>query len=228
VIVTTCSDFIVRSFFARRVWVLSRSNWILTSGAAICALVTFITGIGFAAKSFTFASTLQFSNIAWVLYLSLGSGVVADIWVAVSLCWYLNKSRTGFKATDSKINVLMAYGINTGLLTSVCAAGCFVAYATMPHNYVFIGFYFVLSKLYFNSLLATLNARDKLRGDQGRDPDSYQMPHLLSSTSGRQTSTFATSYAEKQPTRPVTISVETVTDTDYKEGSTKTRDFLPI
>jgi len=230
VIVTTVSDFVVRSFFARRVWILSRQNWLLASGAAICAFVTFVTGIGFAAKSFTFSSTLQFADIAWVLYLSLGSGVVADVWVAASLCWYLNKSRTGFKATDSTINVLMAYIINTGLLTSVCAAGCFVTYAAMPRNYVFIGFYFILSKLYFNSLLATLNARDKIRGGGStKNPDSYQMPHLLNSSNGRTGSSFATSFPEKSD-RPLTINVETVTDMHYHSdgATTKAGHVLPM
>ncbi|KAI0090670.1 hypothetical protein BDY19DRAFT_992098 [Irpex rosettiformis] len=38
-------------------------------------------------------------------------------------------------------------------------------YATMPANFVFIAFYFVLPKLFLNSLLATLNARQKLRSN---------------------------------------------------------------
>ncbi|KAH8110200.1 hypothetical protein DFH11DRAFT_1622820 [Phellopilus nigrolimitatus] len=185
VAVTTVSDFIVRSYYTRRVWMLSKKNWFLTLGCATFTFVTFVSGMGFCIKIFSYTSTLQFTQISWVLYTSLGSGVAADLWVAISLCYFLMKNRTGFKSTDTKISILMVYIINTGLLTSMCAVCCFVSFAVMPHNYIFIGFYFSLSKLYFNSLLATLNARDKLRDSLDKQShhmgaSAYQMPRFVS------------------------------------------------
>ncbi|KAJ3513672.1 hypothetical protein NLJ89_g2816 [Agrocybe chaxingu] len=52
-----------------------------------------------------------------MLYLSLSSAVAADSTVALSLCLLLFASRTGIKRTDSLLTLLIAFSINTGLLT---------------------------------------------------------------------------------------------------------------
>ena len=49
----------------------------------------------------------------YLLYTSLGSGVVADAFIAVSMCVLLSQSRTGVRNTDSVIDTLMMYTINT-------------------------------------------------------------------------------------------------------------------
>ncbi|PIL29372.1 hypothetical protein GSI_09423 [Ganoderma sinense ZZ0214-1] len=90
------------------------------------------------------------------MYVGLGLLVVTDIYNALVLCYFLYKARTGFNTrTDSVINVLLLYTVNTGLITSVFALACFITYAAMPTNYVFLTLYFPLSKLYFNALLAS-------------------------------------------------------------------------
>ncbi|KAF8968561.1 hypothetical protein BDZ97DRAFT_1799051 [Flammula alnicola] len=102
------------------------------------------------------------------LYVSFGAGVVADSLVAISLCVLLFKSRTGLQRTDSILTILMAFSINTGLLTSICALACLITYAIWPQRFIFMGIYFALSKLYVNSLLASLNARGTLRSKDER------------------------------------------------------------
>jgi len=57
----------------------------------------------------------------------------------------------------------MLYTINTGLLTEICTISLLVLYAVIKHNFVFIGLYFIVGKMYLNALLANLNARSKLR-----------------------------------------------------------------
>ncbi|KAF8239353.1 hypothetical protein L208DRAFT_1386229 [Tricholoma matsutake] len=59
----------------------------------------------------------------------------------------------------------MIYFINTGLLTILCAAACLITYVTWPLGLVAAAIYYSLSKLYFNSLLGMLNARDSLRNN---------------------------------------------------------------
>ncbi|KAF8871755.1 hypothetical protein BD779DRAFT_1575138, partial [Infundibulicybe gibba] len=44
----------------------------------------------------------------------------------------------------------------------LCSLACFTTYTIWPQEFTFIGIYFVLSKLYLNSLLATLNSRESL------------------------------------------------------------------
>ncbi|EDR04015.1 uncharacterized protein LACBIDRAFT_306379 [Laccaria bicolor S238N-H82] len=125
---------------------------------SVCAFV-------YASKSFKIANYVRIDQISYLLYCSLGGSVAADAPVAGSLCALLFGNRTGFKRTDSLVTSLMAFTINTGLLTSICAIACFVTYALWPQRLIFMGVYFALSK-YINSLLASLNARGLLR-DKG-------------------------------------------------------------
>ncbi|KAF8233692.1 hypothetical protein L208DRAFT_1360199 [Tricholoma matsutake] len=97
-----------------------------------------------------------------MLCISLAGDVIADILIALSLCISLEWSRTGWKKTDSVINTLMIYSINTGLLTSICATGCLVSYVIQPLGLITIAIYYLLGKLSFNGLLGMLNARDSL------------------------------------------------------------------
>ncbi|KAL5520986.1 hypothetical protein ACEPAG_8908 [Sanghuangporus baumii] len=239
VLVTTLGDFIVRLFYAWRVWVVSHRNRFLTLGVLVFAFVTL--GLGFGIKIFSYDSMLQFTNISWVLYTSLGSAVVADVWVAASLCFFLARNRTGFKSTDSVVNSLILYVINTGLFTSFCAVACFVSFAVMPHNYIFIAFYFCLPKLYFNALLAMLNARERLRdglSNGGSGESSFRMSHIISTginlpvTSKSTTASFGTiGYVPPSPSLPIVdsefnlpdkgnqtlpLAVRVRTDSDYR------------
>ncbi|KAF4571084.1 hypothetical protein EYR36_001646 [Pleurotus pulmonarius] len=69
-------------------------------------------------RGFDLGSFLAFQSISWMMYTALSSGVAADVVIAVSLVTVLLRSRTGFKRTDSLVNTLMLYTINTGLFTT--------------------------------------------------------------------------------------------------------------
>ncbi|PPQ99279.1 hypothetical protein CVT24_009279 [Panaeolus cyanescens] len=49
------------------------------------------------------------------------------------------------------------------LRNGICAVACLVTYAIWPQRFIFMGLYFALSKLYVNSLLASLNTRGSFR-----------------------------------------------------------------
>lgn len=108
----------------------------------------------------TFAYLFQSS---WLMYASLSGAVASDLIIALSLVYHLKQNRSGFNHTDSLVSTLVAYTINTSLLTSMCAIACLVTFSVWPNDFIFIGIYFMLGKLYFNALLASLNARDALR-----------------------------------------------------------------
>ncbi|KAF8645854.1 hypothetical protein AX16_007512 [Volvariella volvacea WC 439] len=164
VYITCISDFIVRSVFTRRIWVLSGRRYFLPMVIMLITCFVFATGVGFATRGFqdiTFARLTAHSE--WMLYSALGAGVVADVLIAGSLCILLYKNHTGFQRADSLVNILIIYSINTGLLTTICAAGCFITFAIWPYEFIFMGIYFSLGKLYLNSLLGLLNSREALR-----------------------------------------------------------------
>ncbi|KAF9463872.1 hypothetical protein BDZ94DRAFT_575659 [Collybia nuda] len=184
VYVTIISDGIIRAIFGRRVWLITERNKFIAAAIFLTSAFTCVSGIIFATRVFAVGSFANFSQISYLLYMALGGGVVADILIAGSLCISLSRTRTGFKQTDSIVVVLMMYTINTSLLTTVCSAACFITYAIWPREFTFIGIYFSLSKriyssllsrqnnsllttfpaVFLNSLLATLNSRDSLKG----------------------------------------------------------------
>ncbi|KAJ3762214.1 hypothetical protein EV360DRAFT_67230 [Lentinula raphanica] len=58
--------------------------------------------------------------------LRLGSASLCDTGIAVSLCYFLQKKRTGYKRTDEIIDHLMLFSINSGLITSVASISCLI------------------------------------------------------------------------------------------------------
>ncbi|KAF9062694.1 hypothetical protein BDP27DRAFT_1451609 [Rhodocollybia butyracea] len=84
-----------------------------------------------------------------------------DILIAGILSFLLQKSKTG---SDSMLNTLTLYAVNTGMLTSLCAVASLIVAA--PNTFIYIAFFFCMGRLYTNSLLATLNARKSIR-DRG-------------------------------------------------------------
>ncbi|KIM81830.1 hypothetical protein PILCRDRAFT_491534 [Piloderma croceum F 1598] len=84
--------------------------------------------------------------------------------ILVSMCHYLHKSRTGFKGTNTMINLLITYAIKTCLVTTVFSVICLVTFITLPDSLIYQPCYFIGSKLHASSLLSILNARKSIRG----------------------------------------------------------------
>lgn len=167
-------DAVVRAVFGRRVWILTKGNRILVGAIALTSTFAFVTAFVYASLAFSEKSFSNMFKTSFLLYASLADTVAADILIAGSLCITLAKSRTGFQTTDTLLNVLIVYIINTSLLTTLCTIACFITYAIWPDWFLYIGIFFSLSHLYFNSLLAALNGRQALRpllGVQGASSD---------------------------------------------------------
>ncbi|EIW58226.1 uncharacterized protein TRAVEDRAFT_85367, partial [Trametes versicolor FP-101664 SS1] len=95
----------------------------------------------------------------WTLYLGFSAEASGDLIIAIAQCRVLWSLRTGLRRSNMILRSLMAYSINTGLLTSLCALAALISFGCDHSNFIYFAFYFVLSKLYVNALLAQLNAR---------------------------------------------------------------------
>jgi len=92
-----------------------------------------------------------------------------DVLIAVVLCSMLQKSRTGFQESDTMINKLIIFTMNTGLLTSLCAVASFISILAAPNTFIYIAFFFNIGRFYSNTLMATLNARRGVRSTGSDD-----------------------------------------------------------
>ncbi|KAJ3484323.1 hypothetical protein NLI96_g5728 [Meripilus lineatus] len=170
VIVEAFSDVIVRGIFAYRIWKLSEGNVPLVFTIVIGTVAVF----SFAVRAAQILHWVDFEQISSLIYYTLSTAAAADIIMSASLCYFLRRRRSAFKGTQSLINTLVVYSINSGALTSVCALACVICYAAMPRNFIFQAFYYVLPKLLLNSLLAMMNARPSIRDANALN--SYNIP----------------------------------------------------
>ncbi|TBU46915.1 hypothetical protein BD309DRAFT_556668 [Dichomitus squalens] len=115
---------------------------------------------------------LHFENFSWMVSAALGMVIAADGILTVLLTIVLHRSRTGFKSTDSMINVLIMYTFNTGLLTGTISSISFFMAVFYLNTLIDDGLDLFAAKLYANSLLAVLNSRHFLRNHAKSD---YEM-----------------------------------------------------
>ncbi|EKM51787.1 uncharacterized protein PHACADRAFT_262128 [Phanerochaete carnosa HHB-10118-sp] len=169
---------IVKICFAMRVWRFSGGNRPVTGMILALAVAQLAAACVYTERGLKIASLLEIDSLKVVGSLSLGLGMATDIVTAASLCWFLQGLRTGYSKDDSLVNTLSLYAVNTGVLTSAVSLSTMILYNIMPSNFIFIALYFVLSKLYVNSFLATLNTRRVLRG-RGTDAETNTMPTFL-------------------------------------------------
>ncbi|KAI0635115.1 hypothetical protein C8Q77DRAFT_1156458 [Trametes polyzona] len=158
VLVTSLVSFMVRGMFIKGIWHLSHENPILTGGLGLLSVFDLVCGLILTVKGFNVKGG-GMESLKISLYLNFASAVLADAAVAVTLLNLLRGSKTGNPRRDSALGRLMLYTVNTGLLTAADATVALLTYAIMPHNFVFLTPYMILSHFYTNALFASLNAR---------------------------------------------------------------------
>ncbi|THH10640.1 hypothetical protein EW146_g8311 [Bondarzewia mesenterica] len=186
--VSVVITFIVRSFFTVRLWHLSEKNKVLVVLIIILSLAQVgeydslqvarssvvdqyspvtLEGLGLAMCALTFV-VMRFDRLPTFmapLSVQMAAAVAADVMITGPLVYYLNRNRTGFRKTNSLINRLILWSVNTALLTGVFELLQLLTWVTMTDTLVFLGFHLVLGKLYTNSMLAMLNGRKSLRAN---------------------------------------------------------------
>jgi len=157
----------VQTFYAWRVWMIAREY---TLGKIAVGFILFTSFIQFAAgvtmDVFLFLIptldglyTLQ-DRVSYSTHLT--ASMACDITISASLIYFLNRSRSGFRRTENMINRLVIYSLNIGLVTSAFALATFVAYHAFPSTLLIGVFSQLNGKVYANSFLVTLNARNAI------------------------------------------------------------------
>ncbi|KAI9465013.1 hypothetical protein BJY52DRAFT_1209854 [Lactarius psammicola] len=163
--------------FSQASILVSRGNYLVTGLIISMALAQFATAVVYTLKTFHL-HVGQADQIKTIGSAALSLGVVTDVFTAASLSYFLHKMRTGFKRSDTLINRLIIYSVNTGALTSVFSAAVLASYNLMPSNLIYITLYFVLTKLFANSCVGTLNTRRFVQG-RGTDHEEATIPTFL-------------------------------------------------
>ncbi|KJA20890.1 hypothetical protein HYPSUDRAFT_769623 [Hypholoma sublateritium FD-334 SS-4] len=140
----------VQGFYCWRIWTFSlKVKWRIP-------VVTLIVASSFGQLCIGMTLTGLYNTL-------LALVVFCDALIAATLVRLLKTSRTGFKSSRYAVDRLVLYSINVGLITSAMSICIFVTYHTSTSSNIFSGFTAVISKIYVNSLLVTLNARNSIR-----------------------------------------------------------------
>lgn len=109
----------------------------------------------------TSCTVVVLSHIKKIITSWLILAATGDIMISISLFLLLRRASklTTNSDTATILQKVMTYTVETGLLTSFCAIADLVVFLVLPHTNWHIVIFFSLSKIYFNTLLATLNSR---------------------------------------------------------------------
>ncbi|KAJ8081018.1 hypothetical protein PM082_017856 [Marasmius tenuissimus] len=157
--------FLVQNFYVWRIWKLSNKNW-LVPGFIACShdslqLTDSMSLVARNPDSSTFTGTMTTIVIG-----VNGMGASIDVVIAIAMLLLLYVRRTRIIRTNRMLRQIAIYSVTTGATTSLCAILVFVSALTLPGNWV-LTFYLMLTRMYSNSLLATLNVRDSIRSVAG-------------------------------------------------------------
>ncbi|KLO18157.1 hypothetical protein SCHPADRAFT_899957 [Schizopora paradoxa] len=172
VALTAFITFIVQSFFTWRVWRLStlsqsRSYVFVAPLLGLILSARLACGWAVSIKSIQYGTFTAFvAHLRWIFTAGVVLAVVADVIITISLWVWLNSSKSGIKSSDAVVDKIQLYTVETGTLTSVTSIATLIFALATPDNLIFIALHFVISKMYINSFLASLNTRNIFRAER--------------------------------------------------------------
>ncbi|KAF7345478.1 hypothetical protein MVEN_01566100 [Mycena venus] len=152
-----------QGFFSFRIYRLCKRlyipllTWTLSFLFLGGTAVVFVMGL----QSLPFA-TFE-TQWGWLLNSIWSIAAANDLIIALALVFYLARGRDESDRITPVVDKLIAWTIETGVVTSAAAILNLVCFVTMKNNYIWIAWYFVTARFYSISFLASLNSRATLR-----------------------------------------------------------------
>ncbi|KAI6105454.1 hypothetical protein F5141DRAFT_1216238 [Pisolithus sp. B1] len=174
VLFNAITALLVQCFLSMRVYRLSNKSIPVTALVMSSVIAEFVLSVTYVAKALPIQSFAELPQLKGISSAVNATTAVSDVLIAGCLCFLLQKSRTGFRRSDTMINKLMLFSLNTGLLTGIFAVASLISISLWPNAFIYIAFYFCVG-LYCNSLLATLNARRIIRAASTDDDMSLSL-----------------------------------------------------
>jgi len=118
--ITVIIHFLIRGVYSYRIWRLSQGNIILPVVITALSAIVVVMGCTFASKALTLQSWRDTESFSWSIYIAFGTEIAADTITAIAMFILLVRMRTGLKSSDSLVQTMIMYSINTGILTIIC------------------------------------------------------------------------------------------------------------
>ncbi|KAJ7256254.1 hypothetical protein C8J57DRAFT_1721468 [Mycena rebaudengoi] len=167
---------IVQTFFANRARVLSK-NWYIMAVASALNVLRFIATMGSLALLLHYRRVSILLEWRWLVSTALALGLSVDILITLSMCYLLQKLRSSeSERTRNIVETLILWSIESTILTSGTSIMQIILFLTRT-DLVWTFFFIIQTKLFSNSMLASLNGRQRFRDS---DKDSFEVIHFVS------------------------------------------------
>ncbi|KAJ7846165.1 hypothetical protein B0H13DRAFT_2675673 [Mycena leptocephala] len=164
------SAFMVQLYFATRIFKLTKGyrgkSLVLTIGIYTflgLAVVQIVAGITQTVWSYKLRSFLNLGETKAVTTLQAAASLACDLLITIYLCLFLESQKGEMMKTNSMTDMLVHDAINQGTLTALSSGVTMVLFLALPDTFWFFLGLAPSSKLYMNSMLATLNTRQRIR-----------------------------------------------------------------
>ncbi|KAJ7586792.1 hypothetical protein C8J56DRAFT_107164 [Mycena floridula] len=199
--VTVAISTPVQLFMAWRIKALTGSM-LAAAGIGLLAVVACAGGIATSVFVTLKPNFQQFNQFTAAPSTWLIASAVCDVAIAVLLFYALSKKKSGFADMDDYITRIMLITVQTGALTAVAALADAIVFVSIKESTIFFSWDLSLSKLYTNTLLSSLNARNSWYNFNG----PRKGPNALFATS--ESSTFNNSRANVRMSHHIAPSMK--------------------
>ncbi|KAF7360807.1 hypothetical protein MVEN_00812700 [Mycena venus] len=154
----------VHGFFSFRIYVFTKKMYI-TGVIWVMAFLHLLGRIALFVTSLRAHSLEEFiQQWQWLLTTNWTISVATDFAITTTLVVVLHGRRSqAHKKTAALMDKLIAWTIETGMLTSASSIAMLISFVTMKDNFIWLAFFAVSTRLFSNSLLSSLNSRATLR-----------------------------------------------------------------
>ncbi|KAJ7174617.1 hypothetical protein C8R46DRAFT_1252391 [Mycena filopes] len=162
------SAFTVQIYFASRINKLTATRGRFSLAAIglytiyLLALVQIVAGITQTIRT-QIRSYLKIDETKAITTLQTAASVACDLLITTYLCLFLKRQKGEIAKTNTMVDMLIYDAINRGSLTALSSCVTMVLFLALPDTFWFFLGLAPSSKLYMNSMLATLNTRNRIR-----------------------------------------------------------------
>ncbi|KAI0363441.1 hypothetical protein BV20DRAFT_1116875 [Pilatotrama ljubarskyi] len=157
---TSINNGLVRCVYAYRIYKLTGGKFILPGLVVILSVMVAVMACIYATEGLRMLPWDASHKLSWLLYTGYACELAANCLITACMVFTFTRRSVGWRRSDNLAQTLMIYFLNSGLLVMICVICSIVTFVVIPSSFAFLAFYLALGKLYANSLLGSLNARD--------------------------------------------------------------------
>ncbi|KAJ6545511.1 hypothetical protein B0H19DRAFT_1266935 [Mycena capillaripes] len=156
IVLTIIATLNANLFYTWRIHKMSKQNWWITGPIVALCLTRTAMGLFGAAEMLI---TKTWHNIAENFEIPVVSSwavsAATDVVISGARYYYLRELKQGYISQPEMMDAVVIFTINDGLLTCAAVIATIICFLSMHNNFVWVGIYFDLAKLFSNSVLAT-------------------------------------------------------------------------